>query len=182
MRAIAKRLWVAAVLLAIPLFISGCICGPGWWWGDHRHPRMATFHVYVYDYYTCAPVSWAVVEVYEEDWWDWDYVGAWSVNPAGYATAHGGYLYHDGCGGSEEKDYRILVEASGYQTEWIQIELDYWRPSETLYFYLVPWYGRQGESTAGDVEGKPWDLPPDGGPPDRVMVGEPREGPPDSGD
>ena len=180
MRAIAKKFWVAAILLVIPLFVSGCICGPGWWWGDHHHPRMAAFHVYVYDYYTCAPISWAVVEVYEEDWWSWDYVGAWPVNPAGYAAAHAGYLYQDGCGGCEEKDFRIGVGASGYFSEWIEIELDYWRPSETLYFYLLPWYGPAGRPVEeGDVA--PPELPVGERPPDRVMVGEPREGPSDSG-
>lgn len=181
MRTIAKRFWIAAVLVVIPLFVSGCICSPGWWWDDHHGPRRATFHVYVYDYYSYAPVPWAVVELYQEDWYDWDYVGAWPVNRAGYAAAHGGYLYHDSCGGCEERDYRVFVGASGYQSEWIQIELDYWYPSETIYFYLVPWYGRDVGS-AGEGDGEPPELPLDERPPDRVMVGAPKEGPSDPGD
>jgi hypothetical protein len=181
MRAIAKRFRVAAILLATPLFVSGCICGPGcWWWDDQPSPRRATFHVYVYDYYSYEPLPWAVVELYEDDAWDWDYLGAWPVNHAGYAVARGGYLYHDGCGGHEERNYRVLVEASGYQTEWIEIGLDYWYPSETLYFYLVPWYGRDGEPQKEAGE-EPWDLPLDERPPDRVMVGEPKADTPGSG-
>jgi len=176
MRAIAKRFCVAAILLVISLFVSGCICGPGWWWDERPNPRRTTFHVYVYDYYSYLPIPWAVVDVYQEDWWDWDYVGTWPVSRAGYAAAHGGYLYHDGCGGHEERDFRIVVGASGYETEWIEIRLDYWHPSETIYFYLVPWYGRDSESPE-EGDGKPWDLPRDEAPPDRVMVGEPKEGP-----
>jgi hypothetical protein len=180
MRAIAKRFCFVAILLVIPLFVSGCIYRPGWWWDDRHHPRRATFHVYVYDYYTYAPVSWAVVELYEEDWWDWDFVGAWPVNRSGYATVSDGYLHHDGHGGSDEEDFLILVGASGYRTESIEIELDYWYPSETLYFYLLPWYGQDGRS-AGEDEGEPPELPLDERPPDRVMVGEPKEGPSDPG-
>ena len=97
-----------------------------------------------------------------------------------YTAAHGGYLHHDGCGGSEEKDFRIGVGASGYYSEWIEIELDYWRPSETLYFYLLPWYAYDGRE-AGEGEGEPRELPVDERPPDRVMLGEPKEVPPDLG-
>ena len=180
MKPIAKRFLIAAVLLTVPLFVSGCIVSPDWWWGEHHRPRSATLHVYVYDYYTYAPVPWAFVEVYEEDGWDWDYVGTWPVNRGGYAAAHGGYLYADGCGGCDEKDYRVLVDASGYLSEWIDIELDYWYPAETLYFYLLPRQGRD----AGSIGGGDTDRsePPLGeSPADRVMIGEPKDVPADTG-
>lgn len=176
MRAIAKRFCFVAILLVIPLFVSGCIVRPGWWWDDHHQPRRATIHVYVYDYYTYAPVSWAVVELYEEVWWGWDDVGAWQVNRAGHATVGGGYLHPDG----GEEDFLIVVGASGYYTESIEIELGYWYPSETLYFYLLRWYGQDGRS-ADENDGEPPEFPVDRRPPDRVRLGEPKEGPFDPG-
>jgi hypothetical protein len=181
MKAIAKRFLVTAVLLTVPLFVSGCIVSPDWWWEEHHQPRRTTFYVYVYDYYTYAPVPWAVVEVYEEGRWGWDYLGAWPVNRAGYVAAHGGYLHADGCGGCEEGHYRVLVDASGYQREWIDIELDYWHPAETLYFYLLPRYGRDA-GTIGGSDTDPPEAPLDERPPDRVMIGEPKGAPKDTGD
>ncbi len=163
-----RRLATVAVLLAVAFLFSGCIVWPCWWC-DTCPPRVATVHVYVYDYYTGYPISWAWVEAYEEDWWDWDYIGRWPVSDAGYAVVRAGYLYRDGCGGPEDEELRVYVNASGYWSEWFDLELDYWYPSETLYFYLVPCRGEGG----ADVGGGP-QLPAPDRPPDRVRVGAPR--------
>lgn len=180
MNAITARTRVAAILLTVPLFVSGCICRPDCWWGRHPQPRQATLHVYVYDYYTYNPVSWAVVELCEEDGWSWDHVGTWPVNSVGHAMVRDGYLYHDGCCGSDDREFLVEVGAHGYHFESIEIELDYWHPSETLYFYLVPWYCCDGRP-APDDQGEPPELPIDQRPPDRVMVGSPKEGAPEGG-
>lgn len=171
MRPNAKATALAAVLILVLLVGSGCIVVPVWW-NDHynRAPRMSVVHVHVYDYYTYAPISWAVVELYEESWWSWNYLGSWHVGPTGYVSASGGYLYDDGDGGPEDKNFGIEVYADGYYPEWFELDLDYWYPTETVSFYLVPWYGcgdcwRPIEGQAPELP--EWDLP-DG----RVRVGE----------
>ena len=146
-----KRFLTAGVLLlTIPVMLSGCIvciedpyCGPP--------PRMATLQVYALDYYTGRPIPWAEVELYERDWWSWNYQGAWPVNPAGYASIRCGCLYYDGYGGSEEEDFRVAVYARGYYYEYYDIGLSYYYPSEILTFYLVPCAARE----AGDAESGP---------------------------
>jgi hypothetical protein len=105
---------------------------------------MASFRAYVYDYYTGAPIPWGFVEVYEEDWWSWDYVGTWGVGPYGYVTASLGYVYYDGHGGAEDREYRIEAYAEGYYSEWVDIRVSYYDSHETIYFYLAPWYARDG--------------------------------------
>ncbi len=171
MRPNAGRFALTAVLFLVLVLVSGCIFVPSWWNDHGRAPRMAVLHVHVYDYYTYAPISWAVVELYEESWWSWDYRGSWHVNPAGYVAAHGGYLYDDGRGGPEERDFGVEVSAGGYYPEWYEIELDYWYPAETLSFYMVPW---DGCSDCGKpVEGEPPEIHDHDLPAGRVRVGEP---------
>jgi len=149
MRVRAKRLIGAvALLLTVPLLMSGCIvciediC-------HDRPARMAMLYVYAVDYYTGVPIHFAEVEVWERDWWDWDYQGTWPVNQMGYAGIRCGYLYYDGCGGREEEDFRVVVYAPGYHTESYDIELSYFYPAETLTFYLMPGYGRDAGDDAG---------------------------------
>jgi hypothetical protein len=174
MRPIARKLVLAALLLLVPLAFGGCIVSPCWWC-DERPPRTATLHVYVYDDVSYAPIPWAVVDLYAEDWWSWDYLGSWGVTAYGYAALTGGYLYYEGRGGPEEENYRIEVRAPGYYRETFDIGLDYWHPSESVYFYLLPY---RGSSDDGSEKG----LPPDARPPDRVTTGEPRAGAPAGGD
>lgn len=168
MRPIAKRLVTAVVLLLVPALLGGCIVCIEDIFCDNRPPRMATLNVYVLDYFSAMPIGWATVELYERDWWHWDYLGSWQANPAGYAMLHGGYLHHDGCGGDEEEDFRVVVRASGYYTEEFEIELSYYYPYETLTFYLLPWQGREGDPEDGARA-----LPSEDRPEGKVVVGEP---------
>lgn len=144
-----RRFFTAGVLLvAVPMMFSGCIVCIEDLFCDSRQPRMATLHVYVLDYYSGMPIPWAEVELRESDWWSWDYQGTWHVNSSGYAAIRCGYLYPDGCGGSEEEDYRVIVYAPGYSSERYDIELSYYYPSEVLTFYLAP-YGAREDGDAG---------------------------------
>jgi hypothetical protein len=177
MRPIAKRHLVAGVLVAlVSVMSSGCIVCIDDIFCDNRPPHMATLHVYVLDYYSGAPIPWAQVEVSESDWWSWDYIGTWSVGPSGYAVVRCGYLYPDGCGGDDEKDYKIVAYASGYCSERYTLELSYYYPSETLTFYLMPcWASEGGEDVPhSDLNGAGADEP---GTPElsrgTVTVGEP---------
>ncbi|MFH1502423.1 MAG: hypothetical protein ABIG03_05185 [Candidatus Eisenbacteria bacterium] len=171
MRPKAIRTAVAAVLFLVLVLLAGCIVVPVWWDGHNRAPRMAVVHVHVYDYYTYAPVSWAVVELYEESWWSWNYRGAWPVNMTGYTAAQGGYLYDDGSGGPQERRFGVEVSAGGYYPEWHELELDYWYPVETLSFYVVPW---DDCAICGEpVEGQPPEIHDHDLPEGRVKVGEP---------
>ncbi len=155
MRPIAKRLLAAAVVLVVvPALFSGCIVCVDDLFCDNRPPRMATLHVYVMDYYTGAPIPWASVEIYERNWWSWDFIGAWPVGGSGYVIVPVGYLYYDGYGGSDEEDFRVVTRASGYYSEEFVIELSYYYSSETLTFYLVPWQGREGDA-AGKLDDAP---------------------------
>ncbi|MBN2565715.1 MAG: hypothetical protein JXB46_08390, partial [Candidatus Eisenbacteria bacterium] len=77
----------------------------------------------------------------------WDHVGTWDVDRYGYARVRDGYLYCDDCGHQEEQ-FLVVVRASGYYSEDFEIELSYYHPSETLTFYLMPYYGREGDSGA----------------------------------
>ena len=160
MRPIVKRLLVATVVLVVvPALFSGCIVCVEDLFYDNRPPRMATVHVYVLDYYSGAPIPWASVEIYERDWWSWDYIGAWPVGITGYTVVPAGYLYYDGCGGPDEEDFRIITRASGYYSEEFVLELSYYYPSETLTFYLVPWQGREGVGGEKlDDVGEPTDV------------------------
>lgn len=137
MKPTVKRSTLAAVLVLVPLLFSGCVMWPCWWCDYDRAPRMAVVYVYVYDYFTGAPIPWATVDLYEESWWDWDYCGSWVVGPYGYTPVQGGYLYYDGPG-PDERDLGLRVSAGGYYSEWYELELDYWYPTETLHFYLLP--------------------------------------------
>ena len=146
-----RRFFTAGVLLlTIPMMFSGCIICIEDPFCDSRPPRTATLHVYALDYYSGMPIPWAVVELYERDWWSWDYQGTWQVNSAGYAALRCGYLYLDGYGGSEEEDFRVVVRASGYSSERYDIELSYYYPSEVLTFYLAPYAPREdGDTESG---------------------------------
>lgn len=176
MRPNAKRLFAAGtLLLVVATLLSGCIvCVDDPHCGDYP-PKMATLYVYALDYYTGHPIHWAQVELYEFDWWNWEYLGTWSVNDAGYARLRCGYLYYDGHGG-EEEDYRVVVYAAGYCPEAYDIGLSYYYPRETLTFYLVPCGARasvdgEGESSieAGESDGTVGpDVESSGG---RVVVG-----------
>jgi hypothetical protein len=174
MRCNVRKLALAAALFLAMVLVSGCIVIPVWWDHNDRAPRAAIIHVHVYDYYTYAPVSWAVVELYEESWWTWDYRGSWHVNYSGYTTLNGGYLYDDHDGGPDERDFGIEVYADGYYPEWFELELDYWDSTETISFYLLPW------ADCGDcwtpLEGEPQETPEEWKlPKDRVRLGEPSE-------
>lgn len=177
MRPVARKLMAIAVLLVVPLMFSGCIVSiwDDCWSCGQCPPRRAQIHVYVYDYYTGAPVPWAVAELYKEHWWHWSLIGSWHVDPGGYARLYGGCLYRDGCGGPEEKEYKIAVYASEYCSESFSVELSYYYPSETLYFYLWPWCGtgrgRDGQETdaAPGVPNKSNEERPG-----EISVGEPR--------
>ena len=175
MRPSVKRLTAAAVILVVvPALLSGCIVCVEDLFCNNRPPAMATLHVYVMDYYTGAPIPWASVEVYERDWWSWDFIGAWPVGGSGYTVVPAGYLYYDGCGGAEEEDFRVVVRASGYYSEEFVIELSYYYSSETLTFYLVPWQGREGVPDGKlDDATEPADVYRPRG---KVMKGTPDEG------
>jgi hypothetical protein len=143
MKPIARITLAAIALALVASLLSGCIiniedigCGD--------RVRRATLYVYVRDYYSGAPIRCARVELYERGWWSWDYIDSWGVNDYGYAAVRGGYLSYDTCGGYEEERYLVVVSAPGYCTTEYEIELSYYYPSETLTFYLVPWYGREG--------------------------------------
>jgi hypothetical protein len=151
MRPSVKKLVAAgAALLVIPIMLSGCIVCIEDLCGNHP-PRMAMLHVYAVDYYSGVPVPFAQVELYERDWWSWDYQGTWPVNQGGYAGIRCGYLYYDGCGGREDEDFRVIVYAPGYDTEGYDIELSYYYPAETLTFYLMPYYAK-GAEAGGNFE------------------------------
>ena len=187
MKPTTRKAMLAAVLLTAWVMASGCVVWPCWWCDRDRAPRMAVVYVHVYDYYTCAPIPWATVALYEEGWWDWDYCGSWSVGATGYTAVPVGYVYYDGPG-PDEREIGLRVSAGGYYSEWYEVELDYWYPTETLHFYLLPWAYRDGggdpdSSAGGDELGRadpeasaPPDLPEGDRPPDRVLVGEPRSG------
>jgi hypothetical protein len=127
--------------------------------------------VHVYDYYTFAPVSWATVELYEQSWWDWNYRGTWQVNSAGYTAATAGNLYRDGRGGPEERHLGVDVGAVGYYPEWYEVELDYWDPTVTLSFYIVP--GADCGDCGRPVDGERPEIPDQDLPENRVKVGGP---------
>jgi len=180
MRPRAKGFLIAGVLLlVVPLMLSGCIVCVDDVYHGSPPPRMATMHVYALDYYTGMPIPWARVELYESDWWCWDYEGTWPVGPTGYAVIPCGYLYPDGCGGNEEEYYRVVVYASGYHTERYDIELSYYYPSETLSFYLLPAYARDaGEVVPGTEDGTGLggaEAPESTEARGKVVVGEPEE-------
>jgi hypothetical protein len=171
MRPTVRRFWTILTVLIVAMFLSGCIVWTDCWWCDHYPPRQAKVHVYVNDIWCGLPISWASVALYERDWWTWDYLGTWSADAAGHVTVYGDYLERDDCGDCDGEDYRLVVSAPGYFSESFVIELDYYHPSETLYFYLVPCCGRDGEIVAeGEVNA---DRTPDHELPGRVVVGGP---------
>jgi hypothetical protein len=179
MRPVAKRYLTAGVLIAlVPVMLSGCIVCIDDPFCDNRPPHMATLHVYVLDYWTGMPITWARVEVSESDWWNWDYLGTWPVGPSGYTTIRCGYLYPDGCGGHEERDYRVIAYASGYCSERYTLELSYYYPSETLTFYLAPCGAREASedgtgSKHNEADAGTTDTSEATSSPGRVVVGEP---------
>jgi len=159
----AKAWAVLALIVVVPFVLSGCIVWNDCWWCDssNRPPRMVSFRAYVYDYYTGATIPWGFVEVYEEDWWSWDYIGTWGVGPYGYVTANLGYVYYHGNGGPDDREYRIEAYAEGYYSEWVDIRLDYYDTHDTIYFYLAPWYGKDALDEPGvttEREGPPDDT------------------------
>ena len=171
MRPNAVKSMAAAMLFLVLAVTSGCICNPVCPGGPGASPRPAVVHVHVYDYLTYAPVSWAVVELYEQSWWNWNYRGSWHVNGAGYTAAIGGNLFYDDCGGPEERHLGVDVSAAGYYPEWYEVELDYWDPTVTLSFYVVPW--ADCSDCGRPVEGERPDIPERELPEGRVKVGEP---------
>ncbi len=164
MRPTVRKLWLLAAVVILPAVISGCIVCPWCWDCDHYPPRMSQIHVYALDYYTGGPINWASVDLREAEWWDWDYIGTWPVNGSGYTSVYGGYLYRGGRGGPEDRVFRVTVHASGYQSESYTLELDYYHPAESLYFYIVPFLARERgeeESSSGRVfEGEPREEEP----------------------
>jgi hypothetical protein len=163
MKMTAKMVLVACLLAVLSALLSGCIVWEEPWWQQYP-PRAATFYVYVYDYYTGTPIPWAGVELYEEDWWSWDYVGTWPMSPYGYAVVTDGYLTYNGDGYAEEA-YRLRAFAQGYYTESCEVSVSYYDPMRTIYFYLAPWplaKEHPGERAP--------ELAPGEGPPDRVKV------------
>jgi hypothetical protein len=167
------------LLVLVPVMLSGCIVCVEDIFCDNRPPHMATLHVYVLDYYTGMPITWANVEVSESDWWSWDYIGTWPVGPSGYANIRCGYLYPDGCGGDEEEDYKVVAYASGYGSMRYDLELSYYHPVETLTFYLAPYGAREGgegrpdsglDEAVEDTAGKQETTSPG-----KVLVGEPEQ-------
>jgi hypothetical protein len=151
MKPTARTTLSALALLLTASLLSGCIVHVEDIWCE-SHARRATLYVYVKDYYSGAPIHWAMVELYESDWWSWDYIGTWEVNDYGYVVVRDGYLGYDGCSGPEEKDFLIVVNASGYYSNDYEIELSYYYPSETLTFYLMPYYGREAGEDSEDAE------------------------------
>jgi hypothetical protein len=172
MRPTARRFWAILAVLIVSAFLSGCIVWTDCWWCDHYPPRLAKIHIYVSDIWCGLPVSWASVALYERDWWTWDYLGTWSVDAGGHVTVCGDYLERDDCGGCDGDDYRVVVSAPGYFSESYEVELDYYHPSETLYFYLLPCCGREGTVVAqeGENAAERQEQTLQG----RVTVGEPR--------
>ena len=171
-----RFLTAGILLLIIPMMLSGCIVCIQDPYCNAPPPRTATLHVYALDYYTGMPIPWAEVDLYVRDWWDWDYRGVWPVNPAGYTAIRGGYLYYDGCGGGEERDFRVAVYAQGYCSERYDIELSYHYPSEVLTFYLAPCATREAEDADPDLRREagglePADSPEMARPAGKVVVG-----------
>jgi hypothetical protein len=153
MRPFAKRILAAGVLvIAVTAMLSGCVVCVDDVFGNNSQPRSATLHVYARDYFSGAPIPWARVELYESDWWSWDYEGTWRVNQSGYVRLPCGYLTGDGCGGNSEEVYRVVVYAEGYHAEDYEIELSYYYPSETLTFYLMPYAAREAGSAGSRSE------------------------------
>jgi hypothetical protein len=163
-----------ALAVAVPFLLSGCIVCPWCWECDNQPPRMSMITVSVSDYYTGAPVAWASVDLYESDWWDWDYIGTWPVNSYGHTTLYGGYLYYDGNGGPEDEYFKVVVYASGYEALSYNVGLDYRHPAETLYFYLAPRYAREGDPERPEAISAE-ELEEDGPNGPRVLIGVPRE-------
>lgn len=159
----AKTALLVCLLAVLPALLTGCIVWEEPWW-QHYPPRAATFYVYVCDYYAGFPIPWAAVELYEEDWWSWDYVGTWRMSPYGYAVVTDGYLEYGG-GAYDEETFRLRAYADGYYTESCQVSVSYDSPVRTIYFYLAPWplaKEHPGERAP--------ELAPGEGPPDRVKV------------
>lgn len=165
MRPTVRRLWLLMAVVILATAMSGCIVCPWSWDCDRYPPRMAQIHVYALDYYTGMPITWASVDLEEADWWSWNYIGTWTVNGAGYTPVFGGYLYYHGNGGPEDRVFRVTVYASGYQSESYTLELDYNYPSESLYFYIVPFPAAERGEELGDEELEPG----------KVFEGAPRE-------
>lgn len=164
MKVTAKAALLACLLVVLPALLSGCIVWEEPWWQQYP-PRTATFYAYVYDYYSATPIPWAGVELYEEDWWNWDLVGAWPVSPYGYAVITDGYLECDRYGNGDEKTFLLRAFADGYYTESCEVSVNYYEPMRTIYFYLAPWplaKEHPGERAP--------ELAPGEGPPDRVKV------------
>ncbi len=174
MRPIVRRLVVPAIAVAVTTVMSGCIVCPGAWC-DVEPPREAALHVYASDYWTGAPVYWAEVDLLVAGWPDWDYVGTWLVDRGGYVPVYAGPLFRDGHGGPEGRTYRLEVFAGGYYREWFEIDLDYYYPAETVYFYLYPLHPGREVVPGDDGNEERMALPEGEGPPDRVRVGEPRD-------
>jgi hypothetical protein len=182
MRPIARRSLAAATILLTAALLSGCIVCIEDPCGHDTARRRASLYIYARDYYSGAPIPWAYADLYERDWWDWDYVGTWEVNSYGHVVVRDGYLYRDGSGGRESEDYLVVVGAYGYYTEDYSIELSYYYPSETLTFYLMPAYGRAagaGQSDEGErfrAERTPAPVlsgpPDDGHPAGKIVVGD----------
>jgi hypothetical protein len=160
----AKAVLLAALVASAAAVLSGCIIWERPWW-DQYPPRPATFYVYVYDYYSGMPVPWGEVELYQEDWWSWDYVGSWPVGPYGYTVVTGGFIGYDGCGTCLDESFRLVAFAQGYYTESVEISLSYYDASRTVRFYLAPWpLAREHEGERAP------ELGPGEGPPHRVKV------------
>ncbi len=179
MRPRVRKLFMALMFVIVSVLVSGCIVCPVPWCEQVYPPHGAVFHVSVYDYYTGYPIDWAEVDLYRDGLYDWEFLGTWSVDNGGYAQVRADFLYRYARGGPETVCYSVDVFADGYYSEYYEVCLDYYRPSESLHYYLVPLppYARDhadGGQSDVDRSGRPR-LPEGAGPADRVMVGEPRE-------
>ena len=151
----SRTVFLMLLIAVASIPMSGCIVWLDDVWCDDYPPRMATVHVYALDYYTGTPIPWAVAELYERDWWDWDRISRSPVDGYGQAVLYGGYLYRDECGGADEEDFRVVVYADGYYSDYYQVELSYHHPWETLTFYMLPWYGRDAAAEKPTDEDTP---------------------------
>jgi hypothetical protein len=150
MKPIARKTLAVVVVLLCAALLSGCIVTIEQdWWQEHPR-RTATLYIYLRDYYADFPLSRGYVDLYEHRWSGWEYIGTWEADRYGYVVVRDGYLYCDGCGGEDERDFLVVADAPGYYREDFEIELSYRHPSETLTFYLVPLYGR---AEAGAISG-----------------------------
>lgn len=185
MRPVVRKLCLTLMFIIVVVLVSGCNVCPVPWCEEEYPPHRGVFHVYVYDYYTGYAIDWAEVDLYRDGLYDWEYLGTWFVDEGAYAQIQADLLYRYAWGGPEAVCYSVDVFADDYYSEYYEICLDYYYPSEALHYYLVPLPPHARGQTDGGEPGDPESrvrLPEDAEPPDRVLVGESREGQTEDGD